>query len=317
MNNDANKLMSQEVNNKDFDIFDIREIFEILFSAKIKIILITSIVSIVTVVAALLIPNIYKSEVILAPTSASSNLTKLASQYSGLASMAGISLPTSGDVDKVDSGIQVLKSFNFFEDFANKNNLIYLLMAPNGWDRKSNEILINKKVYDTISDKWVSKIPYSINGKPSMQTVHRTFHKNSFIITKDKKTGFVSMSMEHYSPFIAKEILELIIIEINEITRNQDMLQAERSIQYLEEQILGTQLADVRTGLNELVQNQVETIMLAKATPEYLFKTLSPPIAPEKKSEPRRSIICIAGFFLGFIFSSIYVLINHYLRKSK
>lgn len=313
MNDDSNKLISQNIQDQDFDI---KEILGILYDSKVKIILVTFVVSVITIIASLLIPNIYKSEAILASTSSTSNLTKLASQYSGLASMAGISIPTSGDVDKVDSGIQVLKSFDFFEDFADKHDLIYLLMAPEGWDRDQNKLLINKKVYDVNSDRWVSKMPFSINGKPSMQTVHRMFHKDSFIISKDKKTGFVSISLEHYSPFIAKEILELLIIEINEITRNQDMLQAERSIKYLEEQILGTQLAEVKSGLNELVQSQLETIMLAKATPEYLFKTLSPPIAPEKKSEPRRSIICIAGFFLGFIFSSIFVLINHYFRKS-
>ena len=46
-------------------------------------------------------------------------------------------------------------------------------MAPNGWNKESNTLRINKKIYNISEKKWVSKMQYSIDGKPTTQTIHR------------------------------------------------------------------------------------------------------------------------------------------------
>ena len=74
------------------------------------------------------------------------------------------------------------------------------------------------------------------------------------------------------------------------------------------------QLKEVRSGINNLIQRQIEKITYANASPEYMFKILSNPTAPELKTEPRRSVICIVITFIGgfltclyFILKSIYI----------
>ncbi len=295
-----------------------KEILSILWKGKTKIIIVTIIASIISVIAALMITNIYRSEAILAPATESSELSKLASQYAGIASMAGISIPGGDDSQtNVINGIEILRSFAFFEEFVNKHDLAFLLMAPNGWDKDSNTLKINKKIYDTTQKKWVSKMQYSVNGKPTMQTIHRQFHKKKFSVKRDIKTGLVTVAYDHYSPFIAQEVLVLLIEEINEISRSEEITRASRSIEYLENEIKTTQLKELKNGLNGLIQSQVETIMIAKATPEHLFKILSYPIAAEIKIKPKRSLICIIGFFIGAFFGAFLVLVQHYFIKSR
>ena len=65
---------------------------------------------------------IYKSEAIVASTSGSNEM----SQISGLASLAGISLPQSKGPDKVNMGIEIIQSLSFLKIF-HLNMTYYLL----------------------------------------------------------------------------------------------------------------------------------------------------------------------------------------------
>ncbi len=298
------------------DEIDLNELLNVIWDGKKLIILLTFITSIAGALLALYTPNVYKSDAILASASNSSSLSSMASQYSGLASMAGISIPSSGNVDETALGIEVLRSFSFFENFVSKYDLLIPLIAGKSWNEESNTLIFDDELYDSSSKKWISKLEFSRDGIPSLQYSHRKFLEK-LSISKNIKTNFVTLSFEHYSPLFAKKIVELLIVEINEHKRIDDILQAERSILYLEKEIEGTQLAEVRIGLSALIQKQKETVMLANATPEYLFKTASPPIASELQISPNRPFICIMAFLSGFILSILLVLSNQFIFQPR
>jgi LPS O-antigen subunit length determinant protein (WzzB/FepE family) len=52
--------------------------------------------------------------------------------------------------------------------------------------------------------------------------------------------------------------------------------------------------------------------MLAQASPEYVYVTISAAMVPEEKSQPKRALICILGMLLGGILSVAFVLIRYY-----
>jgi len=58
-------------------------------------------------------------------------------------------------------------------------------------------------------------------------------------------------------------------------------------------------------------------MMLAKATPEYLFKTIDPAVVPELRVKPNRSLIAALGVLLGGMLGVLLVLIRHYAFNSK
>ena len=76
------------------DEIDLRELFLVLWRGKGLITMVTGLAAIVSVVMALSMPNIYQSTAVLAPKSGggTGGLSRLASQYGGLASLAGINL---------------------------------------------------------------------------------------------------------------------------------------------------------------------------------------------------------------------------------
>ena len=67
--------------------------------------------------------------------------------------------------------------------------------------------------------------------------------------------------------------------------------------------------------MSSLIQDQVQVLMLAEASDDYVFKPIVSPIAPEKKSKPSRALICILGTIIGFMISITLSLYLHYFRK--
>ncbi len=307
-------IMNKSMQN---DELNFREIFYALNKSKLKISLLSIFIFIPFLFISFFSPNIYKSSAVLASTSDSANsFSKLASSYSSLASIAGISVPSSGEVDEIAASIEIMNSFNFFEDFVNEYDLFFILEAHNGWDKRNNELIVDSSKYDLSSKSWISNDKFSINGKPSMQSAHRRFTE-SFSATIDKKTGFITLSYEHYSPYVAKDILDKLIKQINLIKKNQDIKFAQDSITFLKNEANNANIKEIKEVINALIQKQIETITLANAAPEYLMKQLSRPIAPELKSSPNRALMVVLGFLFSIILSFSYVLIEFFYLKNK
>ena len=98
--------------------------------------------------------------------------------------------------------------------------------------------------------------------------------------------------------------------------QSREMVEVTINIQYLEEQIRKTSIAEMREVFYTIIEEQTKNKMLAEASPEYAFVAVSPSMVPEVKSQPKRAVICILGTLLGGMLSVLVVLVIHYARKS-
>tara|TARA_B100002052_G_scaffold242173_1_gene226910 strand:- start:16953 stop:17876 length:924 start_codon:yes stop_codon:yes gene_type:complete len=301
--------------NNNSNSINFKDLLKVFWNKKITIILICTFFLIISSTYSLSLADRYKSEAILAPTSSSSsNLSSMASKYSGVASLAGISIPSNNEVNKVDMGVEIIKSLNFFEDFINKNDLFLELQAAKGWDSSSNKLIFDSNIYNEAQKKWVSKEKFSLNGKPSIQSAHRNFIENLDIF-QDPNTNFVTISFEHYSPYVSKKVLDLIIHDINYKTKNEDIQVAQRTIDFLEKEAAKTQLSSILLAINNLIEQQIEVIALANASPEYLLKKLSDPNVSELKASPNRMLIVLLSLIFGALVSCSYILLNYDFKR--
>jgi len=291
------------------DEINLYELFKTFWDSKWLISSITIASCIFIVLYSLSIPNIYRSSALVMPAqSQGSSMPSSLSGLGGLASMAGISIP-SGNSNNKEEAIAVLTSHQFLEDFIINNNILLPLMASKGWDPKKNELILNPKIYDIKNKKWAGKS----NTPPSIQEAVRSF-RQIYIVSENKKNGFVTISIDFYSPYVSKEWIDLIIENINETMRVQAVSMATSSLNYLNEQISKTNISEIKIVLSELAKSETQKIMLSKSSPEYVFKTIDKAFAPEIKISPRRSVICIIGALVGF---SLSLLISILLRLRK
>lgn len=296
------------------DEIDLKEIFLLLWKQKIIIILITTLFAISSVFYSLSLPNIYTSSALLASTSNDQSLSSSLGGVSGLASLAGVSIP-SAKSSKTDEAIERIQSFDFFINYFLPNIRLENLLAVKRWNKDKNEIIYEDKIYNPNTNKWNLQSLNSGLITPSSQKAYSQYG-NILGINVDDTSGFITLSINHQSPYIAKEWVDLIIFHINESMREIDKRDAQNGIDYLKQTSKDTSIQSVRQVINVLLENRMQTLMLASSNKAYIFKTIDSPIIPEVKSGPLRSMICILGTFLGGFISIIFVFIRHYFKES-
>lgn len=297
------------------DEIGLLELCNVLWKGKWMIIGITMIFAVVSVVYALSLPNIYKSEALLAPAeeNAGGGLAGMVGGLGGLASLAGMNV--SGGSNKITLAIEVMTSRQFITRFIDRHDLLVDLMAVKGWDRGADKLLVDESLYDEKKNKWVRE-PKSPHGiEPSLQEAYEAFLK-LFNVSEDKETNLVTISVEYFSPAIAKEWVELLVRDINEEIKRRDVAEAEKSIEYLSEQLQKISIADMQTVFYELIEEQTKTIMFAEVRDEYIFKTVDKAFVPEERLRPKKALICVLGGVLGVILSVGFVLVRHFIVKS-
>jgi capsular polysaccharide biosynthesis protein len=298
------------------DEIDLRELFYVLLEGKWIIVSLTAFVSIVGVIYSLSLPNIYESKTILAPVNSSSGISGALGSYSGLAGLAGISLPSGGGEGNSTKAIQKIRSLSFFENNILTNIYLPDLMALKSWNSKTNTLTFNDSIYDTSTNTWIRDFSYPGQQIPSAQESFKVF-KSKLSLNVDKNTGFVTLSIKHQSPFIAKQWTELIINEVNAFYRQKDKSESEKAVRYLNEQILITGLSEIKQSIAQLLQEETKKLTLIEANQYYVFDYIDPPAVMERKSEPKRSLIFILSALLGGMLSIVFVLIRHYVIKQK
>lgn len=306
------------VNTMRDDEIDLRELFSVIWQGKWLIAGVTLVFAVASVVIALMLPNIYKSEALLAPASeeqGAGGLAGLASQFGGLASMAGINLSGNNTTDKTQLAIEVLKSRQFIGDFIEKHQILPELMAVDKWHMADNSLSFDPNIYIQESKMWVRDVKAPFQPKPSLQEAYKEFLK-IFSVNKNKESSMVTISIEHQSPFVAKQWIDWLIEDINRAMKDRDVVEATRSTEFLNKQIALTNVADIRTILYKLVEEQAKTIMFAEVRDEYVFKTIDPAFVPEEKAKPKRALICVLGTMLGGMLAIMIVLIRHFVRKN-
>jgi uncharacterized protein involved in exopolysaccharide biosynthesis len=222
---------------------------------------------------------------------------KLSGQLGGLAALAGVNLDGGGG-SKTELAIEVLKSREFLGQFIERYDLYVPLMAVKGWDQASNILLIDNDVYDSENNKWIREVKAPRKEKPSLLETYEEFFK-LVNVQHDTKANMVRVSIEYYSPELAQQWVTQLVADFNQYMREREAADASRSIAYLNSQVAQTNLADVRSMLFSLIEEQTKTLMLANVRDEYVFSTIDPAVVPELKDNPKRLLIVVLGLMLG------------------
>lgn len=294
------------------DLIDLREIFSVLLQGKWIIVSVTAFVSIIAVIYSLLLPNIYESKALLAPIKESSGISGALKNYSALAGVAGINLNSSIDGGRTAEAIKKIQSLSFFENNLMINIHLPDLMAFKSWDSKTNTLNYDEDIYDIINSSWVSDSFYQNQQMPSAQESFEVFLKQHLKLSEDIESGFITLSIKHQSPYLAKQWAQLVVDEINHFYRQKDKLESEKTINYLNQQISVTSFSEIKEVLALLVQEEIKKLALIEANPFYVFSFIDPPAVMEEKSQPNRAFICILSALLGGILSIFMVIIRHY-----
>jgi uncharacterized protein involved in exopolysaccharide biosynthesis len=200
----------------DEDEIDLYELWQTIWKRRRFIAIFCTAVVTISIVASLLMTKIYRSEATLIPISSSSSGL---SAYAGLAAMAGMSLPSSGDDStKIQA---VLKSRTLKEAVISELDLINILNEG-------------------------KEIP---EDRDPLQYTLGIFDKGIYNVGEDKKTSLITITIDYKDPKLAQKIGYSVISNLQEILNSKALTVAKFNRIFLEEQV-----ADQQKKLDTLQQ---------------------------------------------------------------
>ncbi|XQW85917.1 Wzz/FepE/Etk N-terminal domain-containing protein [Thalassotalea piscium] len=301
----------------DDDVLSISSFLGVFWRWKWLIIVITTLSAGLSAFYAISQPDVYRAHIIaVTPDDKGGNpMSALSGQLGGLAGIAGISLGGSSD-KKLEQIKELIRSRSFLQGFIEKHGLVVDILAAIDWDKAQNRIIYDETLYDEKNHKWVRTPP------PGKAVVPTAWEAYPVLLTKINSEALVKknmfkLSVDHFSPYKAKEWTELLLSDINELYRIRSKEEAENSISYLKGALEKTNIAEVKTMFYGLLEDQIKGDMLSEVRKEFALETYSHAVLPEDKDHPKRAMICIIGTLLGGIFSLIIVLIVNYFVSSR
>lgn len=294
------------MNNTSDAEFEMVDLFRLFWQFKWVNIAISLAVILVCFVLSNRLPNIYRSEALLVPIDESegAGMASFTGKIGNLASLAGVDL-VKNQSRKSDVAIEILRSRKFLADFVSRHGILVPLIAGGRWDTKSKKLELDSSIYDEVNNNWIGEYKNSNYRAPTPMQAYEAL-SSRLSITKSKDTGLVRVSFDFLSPVLAKEWVDLLVKDINKHVKDSDIEEASKSIKYMQQQLESTPLSEMKQVFYQVIERQVQTIMLASAREEYVFKTVDPAFVPEKKVSPNRLMLMVlAAFCVQVVFITV------------
>lgn len=265
------------------DEIDVVSLLRVVWEFKYIIALVASVFVIAALYLALTATPRFRAEVVVTQVR-DGNLGaagSLASQFGGLASLAGVNLASGNAGQEAQA---VLNSRHLVEQFFGEANVL-AEYTPEGGDPPSLWLAVSLFI-DTV---------LTINDNPL--------------------DGTTSIVVLWTDPAVAARWANELVALANELIRARALEEATKNIEYLNEQIENTTVVEVQRVMYSLIEEETKTLMLANARSEYAFRIVDPAVAPEERYSPNRKLIVLSGGFLGLFVGTILALAINLLRR--
>jgi len=229
----------------------------------------------------------------------SSALGALGSQFGGLASLAGISLPSSGGI-RVEA-FATLESRELLRDFIVAEDLIPILFAKK-WDSQNS-------AWDTDS-----------GAAPSMAKAIKFLQDNVLKIERESGNDIVHLSVTWSDPELCEHWANELVRRVNYGLRMRAKTEALESIEFLEKELQKTSNAEVQSSVFALIEQQMAITMVANVRADYAFRVIDPATVPDSDDPEWPSlflILVVAGCIWTLICCSLLVFAAVRGRSSK
>ena len=309
-------MNSSDNNQNEIDYLNISYLLRVFKNYLKQLMLIGASCGLISVIYALSLSNFYISTAKFSPATNAQESSSGLAGFSGLTAGLGLNLGST-DSNRMDFALEILNSTDFFKTIYGNQQFLLELAAVKKYNPLTKEILIDEDIYDSVNSKWLDDFDsYTKTKKPSLLEAKEMFFDDHISSSVDIETNFITLSVTHASPYIAKSWLEFISSSLDEYIQSMEIVDIEQSITYLNSQLAESNSNEVRRALSSILEQQMKTLMLSEVSSGYIIKIIDSPSFPEKKSGPGRAKICIVLTFLGSLMGYLFILIWD-LNKSR
>jgi len=287
-----------------------------------RIVLVTVVL---TAVVSLFMKNIYESKALITPvtpkeSSSTGVLATLTQQFGALPGMLGP--PTAGGTSAAEL-VNLLKSNIVREKMIDKNNLLPVLF-PEQWDAekkawKKGGISLNPLVWVSKAIKWVmpqgQKVRKKDDDVPDIMDGLRAL-EDIITVKNNLKENTITITVDYPDPEMSAKMVAFLLDALNENMTGESRRVAKINKDYLEDQINKNSDPFIKQKIYFLIAQQIETMMMAEVKENFAFKVLDPPMVPDKKIKPKRTVMVLLSLVVALFIGIFTAFFLEYLEKN-
>lgn len=279
------------------DEINLLDLLITLLKHKLMIIVVPLLVAVLAAGYSLTLKNIYRAEVLLAPVGdeKGGGAASMLGGLGGLASLAGVSLGGGGSTEQ---NIAILKSREFIWQFVQDKNLMPILFED---------------AWDPVKKTWIETDPEKQLGQ---WEAFRAFSGILFV-ENDKKTSLITVAIEWKDKQQAAEWANELVLRLNKYLGEQAIARGDGNLEYLNQELMRTQIDDFRKTLFDLIAQEQKKAMLAKTQKDFAFRVLDRAVEPDKKIKPKRALIVLLAGLVAFFLTVIWAFVKEAMQRAK
>ena len=299
------------------DEIDLRNLFLALWRGKYIVFLFTILA---IVFASFHLRNLereYSVQMVLKPVVAEDSGPNL-SGFSGLASLAGISLPSSSGSDFMTYQKLIFSEEVAERVFTNKELVVKLFGGEWISDTQSFEAPLGGN-FSKLKQRVKLLLTGAGKGKyiPPNPKRLSMLMALTFSIGVDKKTGFITISTESSKPDVMLELISNASQETDKLLKERFLVTVEDALEFYYKKLLTSRSPEHREALAKLISAEEQKLMLASKSSSFVAELLTTPSVSLYPTSPNSSSVLGFGFFLGFFLGSAIVLIRSAMKTPR
>lgn len=251
---------------------------------------------VLSIIVALVSRPVYRAEAVVAPVQedSMSNLGGLAGDLGGFASLAGGLLGSGKNWNKA---LAVLRSRHLIEELVTQDNLLPVLFPQ--------------------KRSWLP------TGKPSrpptMGDAVLAFRNQILQIREDPKNGIATVRVEWFDPRVAADWANELVALADAEERAHAVADAQTALNALQREFSSSDQVELRTAIAHLIEQQYKAKMVAGVRAQFQYRVIdrAVPSDPDKRVQPTRKVMVLAGTLAGILLGVFVVLVRFNLKRRK
>lgn len=236
----------------------------------------------------------------------------------GLASLAGVSLPQSGSGDFATYRT-LLRSQEVAERVIATTELLPAIFK-NEWDAQNAQF---REPSRGVLRQSLSGLKSVLTGDekgdyiaPNPQRLS-IFVEDTFALTLDKETGFLTVSAESDDPELIVALIVAATEATDELMKERYIINAEQTLQFYQSKILISRSREHREALAKLISAEDQKLMLTSEGRHFVAEPLTRATISMAPTSPKSVLVLALALMLGGCVGAAFVLIRSAVRNTK
>lgn len=258
----------------------------------------------------------YTVELDVTPAQASQdNLANSLKKMSGLASLAGVGIPSGTEATPFDLYLAGIHSRDVARELAEKPGLLQNIF-PQEWDAGTRAWKQPTGMLPALKNavKWALGFPDRQWTPPNPARLQEYMQEN-VIIERSAKNPTVTVSFDHPDPEFGIGFLRDTHEVVDDYLREKALERSAGNIAYLTWKLNRVTVAEYRSALTEALSEQERTRMLASSPAAYAAEPFGNPAASRRATVPNAFFVLLACT-IGGILIGVAMSLIHYIRRS-